>query len=89
MMEDRYGLKEIRRHRLEVDATKHLLAAYDRGELRARIGNIVHSPDGKTGLPCTACGVRWVPGASNVFPQGVPTTDAVDCMSCLVKAGLE
>ena len=49
-----------------------------------RLGTVVHGPDAAMILPRTACGVRWVPGASNVFPQGVPTRDPVDCMACLV-----
>jgi hypothetical protein len=89
-MRGRYGLEDVRRHRAEIDDAKQddgarrLLAAC-RGELRARIRDVVHGHDGKAGLPRTACGVRWVPGNSGVFPQGVPTEDEVDCMSCLVR----
>lgn len=89
-MTGRYRLLDIRRHWLEIDAAEYdddrrLLAAC-RGELRARIGDVVHGHDGKAGLPRTACGVRWVPGTSTSFPRGVPTDDEVDCMSCLVKS---
>lgn len=89
-MTGRYGIEGIRNHRLEIDAAKrddnarHLLAAC-RGELRVWILGIVHGHDGKAGLPRTACGVRWVPGASDAFPRGAPTEDKVDCMSCLVR----
>lgn len=89
-MKGRYGLADIRSHRAEIDASKldddarRLLAAC-RGDRHARIGDVVHGHDGKTGLPRTACGVRWVPGVSDAFPQGVPTEDEVDCMSCLVR----
>lgn len=92
-MTHRYNLKDIRHHHAEVDAakvwpvdddTRRLLAAC-RGELRARIRDVVHGHDGKAGLPRTACGVRWVPGASDAFPRGEPTEDEVDCMTCLVR----
>lgn len=89
-----YGLEDIHRHRLEIDVayadSKHddarrLLAACC-GELRIRIGDVVHGYDGiKVGLPRTACGVRWVPGVSDAFPRGVPTEVEVDCMSCLIR----
>lgn len=91
-MKGRYGLEDVRRHRAEIDASKlddgarRLLAAC-RGDLHARIGDVVHGHDGKTGLPRTACGVRWIPSHRDgvLFPQGVPTEDPVDCMSCLVR----
>lgn len=89
-MTGRYGIDGIRRHRLEIDAAKHddearRLFAACRGELRARIGDVVHGHDGHVGLPRTACGVRWVPGVSSSFPRGASTDDEVDCMSCLVR----
>lgn len=93
-MTSRYGLESIRQHRIEIDTAKRdddawrLLVAY-RGELRVWILGIVHGHDGKAGLPRTACGIRWVPGYSDRFPQGEPVEDEVDCMSCLVKTGLK
>lgn len=83
-------IADIRRHRLEIDAAKkddsfrRLLAAC-RGELRVWIRGIIHGNDGNRGLPRTACGIRWVPGVSDTFPQGIPDEGTVDCMSCLVK----
>lgn len=82
----RYGIEGIRRHRLEIDAAKHdddarrLLAAC-RGELRARIGDVVHVGHGKAGLPRTACG--------DAGPAMNPSE--IDCMGCLVNTarGLE
>lgn len=89
-MKGQYGLKDIRNHRAETDAnkldddTRRLLAAC-RGDLHARIGDVVHGHDGRAGLPRTACGARWIPGTSESFPRGVPTEDGIDCMSCLVR----
>ncbi len=89
-----YELEEADRHDFEIDKTKRMdnnvrrMLAALRGGLPVRIGAIVHGHDRKAGLPCTACGVRWVPGyplEGGTFPQGVPTDDEVDCMTCLVR----
>jgi hypothetical protein len=62
-----------------------ILAAY-RGDLQVRINEVIHGHDGKAGLPRTRCGIRWIAGVivPQTFPRGVPTEDAVDCMTCLV-----
>lgn len=91
-MTGRYGLMDIRRHRAEIDNAKRDSAwvrwviSGCQGELRIRIGNVVHQ-DGKVGLPRTACGVRWVPEttAPVTFPIGKPVEDPVNCMTCLVR----
>ncbi len=69
----------------EHEVSRSLLAAC-RGDLRVRIGEVTHDNDGKGGLPRTLCGIRWIPNVMvpPTFPQGVPTEDAVDCMTCLV-----
>ena len=69
-----------------IDPTYQRILAACRGELRARVGMITHGHDGNTGLPRTLCGIRWIPHVMvpPTFPQGVPTEDEIDCMSCLV-----
>lgn len=87
----KHDMEYIRCHRSEIDGCKlddvsrRLLADYNKGNLRIRIGEIVHDRDNFIGLPRTACDIRWVPKASDTFPQGIPTEEAVDCMSCLVN----
>lgn len=83
-MTGRYSLEDVRRQRAEIgDVARRLLRACNGGH--ARIGAIVHGHAAGTGLPCTACGVRWVPADSPVFPRGEPTDEPVDCMSCLAR----
>lgn len=59
------------------------------GRLRTRIGAVTHGHDERASLPRTLCGIRWIPNVivPPTFRQGVPTEDAVDCMTCLVLAG--
>lgn len=74
-----YNLKDIRRHRSEIDAskqdddTRRLLGAC-RGELRIHISGVVHGHDGMVGLPRTACGIRHTVGAWGLgsVPAGHP-----------------
>ena len=88
-MTRRATLQEIREQQRQLAG---LDPSYDRillacqGKLRVRIGEVTHGHDGRTGLPRTLCGIRWVPNLMipPTFPQGMPTEVEVDCMTCLV-----